>query len=489
VMALLEVPLSLSTMFLPSILLAVGCAYAMHLVAAAAGVHSEAGQSCEAARLEAIVRVSRAVALSGLTSAFGFLAMATVGINAIRELATFGALGVVAVTAAVLAVGPALLLMNESRKPSGSESVAFREVATAVLRRRQVVIGGWLILVVVCIPGVFQLRVSTDIIQWFPAQSAVRSDYDRIRARLSGITPINVVVGATGESRVTEVDVATAIDSLSEYLREKPEVGKVLSYVDAVKRLRSAGFGESSSVPDTENEIEQLLLLLEGEERLASVLNDARTMANGVVRLDDNESEQISGLTHEVRRWWSEDGTAKADVYVTGVMHEFARAENEIAYGEVRGIGLAVAAIGVILLMVLRDVRLAILAGAVNVAPVVVALGAMGYSGIPLDAATACIGSVALGIAVDDTIHFALAYKSESGRGAGHAVAVVRAYERVWRPLVWTTATLFCGFLTLGLSGFSLIRNLGIVTAVLVVLCLCADLMLLPALLGRRRRT
>ena len=102
-MGFLDTPLSLSTMILPSILLALGCAYMMHILAGAKGARSADELTV------GILGIVRPVALSGLTTAIGFLAMSTVEIDAIRELGVYGAIGVVTVLAATLSVGPAAL--------------------------------------------------------------------------------------------------------------------------------------------------------------------------------------------------------------------------------------------------------------------------------------------------------------------------------------------------------------------------------------------
>jgi predicted RND superfamily exporter protein len=121
------------------------------------------------------------------------------------------------------------------------------------------------------------------------------------------------------------------------------------------------------------------------------------------------------------------------------------------------------------------------------VIPLGIAFGFMGLVGLPLDAATVCMGSLALGIAVDDTIHVVTRYGEEQRRGASPEQALGRCFGRVLPALVFTTVTIGAGFLVLGISQFTLIRNLGLVTAALVVLCLVADATLLPALLLGRR--
>ena len=131
---------------------------------------------------------------------------------------------------------------------------------------------------------------------------------------------------------------------------------------------------------------------------------------------------------------------------------------------------------------------MAALAGAVgalvpNVLPLAATYGFMGMVGIPLDAATVCVGCIALGIAVDDTIHITTGYGEQRAAGRTVEDALQRTLGRVLPPVVFTTIAIAAGFAVLGLSEFTLVRNFGLVTAAMVVLCLVADLTLLPVVL------
>ena len=113
-----------------------------------------------------------------------------------------------------------------------------------------------------------------------------------------------------------------------------------------------------------------------------------------------------------------------------------------------------------------------------------VAFGAMGWFRIPLDAGTVILGSLALGVAVDDTVHLTEAFVNARERGAEQATALREALARVLPPITYTTAVVATGFLVLGFSGFTLTPESGPVDlGVVMVLCLIADLSLLPLLL------
>jgi predicted RND superfamily exporter protein len=103
-----------------------------------------------------------------------------------------------------------------------------------------------------------------------------------------------------------------------------------------------------------------------------------------------------------------------------------------------------------------------------------------------LSIATSLIGSIALGIAIDDTVHFLVAYHRERVR-FGPEESIVRCVRTVGRPIVMTSVMLVVGFLVLLVSGFVTLREFGYLTAMTMAICLSTDLTLLPALLVRLR--
>jgi hypothetical protein len=164
-------------------------------------------------------------------------------------------------------------------------------------------------------------------------------------------------------------------------------------------------------------------------------------------------------------------------------MYEFARAEDEIAYGQLRGLLLALSAIGITMFLALGNLRLALVSMVPNIVPTAMVFGLMGWIGIPLDAGTVVIGSLALGIAVDDTIHLVNGFHERREDGATYETALRDTLSNVLHPVVLTTAAISLGFGLIGFSGFALTRNVGLLLAGVTVVSLVADLILLPALL------
>jgi predicted RND superfamily exporter protein len=244
-------------------------------------------------------------------------------------------------------------------------------------------------------------------------------------------------------------------------------------------------------LPPRQDLIEQYLLLLEAKPQIEDLITSDRSRANVLMRVNDNSSTALLRVAAQAQNWWSEWGVEGYSARANGIMYEFARAEDEISWGQIRGLGFALVAVAVVLFVVLGSVRLAVISLIPNALPVAVAFGLMGYLGIALDAGTIVVGNLALGIAVDDTLHVANRYYGRLEAGDGPLEALRWALERVLLPIVYTTIVVALGFAVLGLSGLMFTRNLGLLTAFVLLLCLLADVVLLPALLllaGTRRR-
>ena len=490
IMGALGVPVTISTVILPSVLLALGCAYSMHLLVAG----SVPGGT--EARSNAILEVSPLVALSGLTTAIGFIAMSLVRIEAIRDIGTFGALGVLAVLTAVLTASPAAMKLwpLPGRQPASYQLLrqhVVPRVLSFVGKHSRAVIGGSAVVMAVVGVGIKRVEVETDVIVWFARDHPIRVAYGAIRDRFSGISPINLVVDAPTDRSVTEPLVIQRLEELTRFLEATPEVGKAISVADPIAQMHEGFMGDPGApLPTRQDLIEQYLLLLETKPQIQDLVTFDRARANVLMRVDDNGSSSLLDVAARAEEWWSSKGVEGYSARATGIMYEFARAEDEIARGQIRGLGFALIAVAVILFAVLGSVRMALISLIPNALPVAVAFGLMGYLGIALDAGTIVVGNLALGIAVDDTLHVASRYHGRIGAGDRPLEALRWALERVLSPVVYTTIVVALGFAVLGLSGLMFTRNLGLLTACILVLCLLADVILLPALLllADRRR-
>jgi predicted RND superfamily exporter protein len=479
IMALSGTPLTISTVILPSVMLALGCAYSMHLFT---GLSETASYE---ERVAILGELATPIALSGLTTAIGFLAIGFVKIESIQDVARFGALGVVVVLCVTLTMIPALVVrispsnFRTTLNRRTTEAIARRLVRFAS-RRRKSVVCVWVLAVSIAGIGLLRLSVQTDVILWFPEEHNIRLSYDAIRTHLSGISPMNVVISGGEPGAMTSPEGFQAISGLANHLEGLDEVGRALSYAEPIIQLATV---LGNAVPTTRSQVEQYLLLLESSEIIGDLITSDRSMANISLRVNENGSDRLLGISEKVDVWWKENGPAAYDAKTTGVMFEFARSQQAITIGQIQGLLFVLVAVGLILVAYFRHAGLAAAALVVNAIPIILGFGAMGFLAIPIDAGTVVVGSIAFGIGVDDTIHTAAEYSSRIARGTEPSQAIFETYARVFRPVVYTTGVVVGGFLVLGFSEFALIRNLGMTTAAVMVVCLVADILLFPSLL------
>lgn len=469
VMALVGMPVTISTVILPPILLAVGCAYAVHIFAGMRrwGVPRAARE------------VAPSVALSALTTVLGLLGVAMVEIEAIRQLGVMGSLGTLIAGAAALTVVPAI-----AGAGSGARQMPVAWTPRTVPQPVVLAIGCGAVFVGAI--GLPSLRVETDVIRWFPETHPARVQYEWVRERLSGISPVNLVV-TSSERDVAAPDVIRSLREMARQFEARPEVGRVISIADPIDDLHEALMGSGASILGSGELVEQYLLLLESSEQLRDYISADRRHANIVFRVDDNTSRTLVKIGEEAETWWRNHGPSDTVPAATGVMYEFGRAEDAIAEGQLRALSVAGATIGLVLLLITRNLWIASAALVANVLPLVVIFGIMGLLGVPVDAGTVLVGNLALGIGVDDSIHVVSAFQRRLALGSGaSADAVQDAVAEVGLPVLLTTVILCAGFAVLALSQLAFTRELGLLTVGVLVMCLLADLWLLPGLLRLR---
>jgi predicted RND superfamily exporter protein len=418
--------------------------------------------------------------------------VALVRIGAIRDLGLFGAVGTFAVCAAALSVVPAALCLLPLDAPPPRLRAKIADAWAIALvhfvaRRRGAVLGAWALLLALAALGLPRLAVETDATRWFPRGSDVRDSYDSIRARLSGISPMNIVIESRDGASLTTPAAIAAIDGLSAALARRPDVGKVLSIADPLRQMHAAfADGAEAGLPQDPALIEQYLVLLSSVDRIADVLRADHASANVLLRVDDNRSNHLLDVARAAQDWWQAHGPAGTAARATGIMFEFARAEDEIAMGQIRGLGASLLVVAALAFVIFRALRVAAVALLPDVVPLALTFGFMGLTGIPLDAATVVVGCLALGIAVDDTIHLLAGFTGHPLQRKDPRAALEDTLRRVLPPTLLTTTAICIGFGVVGLSQFGMIRNFGWLTAASVAVALLTNLTLLPAiLLGR----
>jgi predicted RND superfamily exporter protein len=267
-------------------------------------------------------------------------------------------------------------------------------------------------------------------------------------------------------------------------------VSRTLSLVDTVRvmnRVMSRDDPEAERIPETRGAVAELIFMApKGDLDRYTNVNHSR--ANVLVRTGAVGSAAVRSVAAQLETAISKSALPEGiAASVTGNAILLSRSADGIARSQPRTVCQAALAIFVLVTVTFRSLRLGAVAMVPNLVPVVIFFGALGLGAAPLSLPTSLIGSVALGIAVDDTVHFLVRYGRERRRGLSPEQAALLSARRVGRAIAITSLMLMAGFLVVGLSSFATLRQFGILSAATMGVCLLTDLVLLPALLVRTR--
>ena len=297
--------------------------------------------------------------------------------------------------------------------------------------------------------------------------------------------------GDADDDAVLDPDALRAIEKTQRRLEAEPFITHTQSLADLVKMMNRAMHEDDPAydrIPDTRAEVSQLLLLLSlSDDRggLDLFTDESYSYTRISARMTTVPSPEVRRIIGEVNAFAAAQFPPGFRVEPTGEVPLYVAMEKNLVEGQLRSFGIALAIIIGCVMVLFGSVRVGIYSIFPNVAPIVMTLGVMGIAGIPINLATCMIPSIAIGIAVDDTIHLLARFRGEYRRtgGADVAAALRTTLTTTGRAMVVTSIVLFFGFLVLLTSQFQPNFHFGVLTAFTMAWALAADLLTTPALL------
>jgi hypothetical protein len=393
------------------------------------------------------------------------------GLPAVQQLGWFGATGMIAAFICSITIVTAGLSWKAT-EPQVSRSVA--DTAAVFLcnfgvRNSKTVVAVFLVLAAIAGYGISQLNTDTESIGYLKKSHVVRQDSDFIESKFGAYVPIEFTV--TADDGILTAQNLDAIDRWQKNARNLEKVYWSWSLVNA--------FGLLPNETPSSVGIERLRQRFDRIRQFSPAT--VRSMMNGdrEIRVSFGapilSSVAVQNLIHEITQ--RANFPAGLTLKPAGYAPLYTRIIDEIVISQVRGFGLAIVLIVILLGIGMRSIRRVLLAIPANALPVAMTLGLMGLTGIPLDVASATIASVILGLVVDDTVHML----RPAGNG-GIIESLKVAAGKAGGTLVLTTVILAGGFLVLGLADIRSIAWFGVLTSFAVIVAILGDLLLLPAL-------
>jgi uncharacterized protein len=485
--------LTITTVLVPPMLIILGIAYSVHVISEYYDMMREDRTTTSASAVNHVLQdVTLASLLTGGTTALGFFSEVLTPIEAIQEFGYMAVIGVLATLFVSLTLTPALLsVLGRPRRLARSEEISeesffgrlMLKLAEFDLRNKRALYWLWGGVTLLSCLAATQLVVGNESLRFLPVHAQQRRDFDAVNEKLNGANAFQVVVQADAPTTFKEPENLRALESLQKWLDDQPEIGGSTGLVDFVKLLNRA-FHENDpaflAVPDTERLSGQLLFLGASDE-LEEYVDARYQLTNIQVRSTVFDTELVISLVQRIEERLKQL-PPQLHGQVTGNSILMTQVVDNLIWGQVQSIIGALIMIYALLCVMFLSFRIGVVALLPNVIPVAVYFGALGLTGITLNFATSIIAPMALGVAIDDTIHYFARFNTEAKRLADEKRATISVLRSVGRPVLYSTVSLCVGFLMLSWSDLLSYRQVGGMGAFTLGFSLLVEMTLTPSL-------
>lgn len=448
---------------------------------------------------QTVARLAVPIFWTCLTTAIGFGALLSSRIVPVRSFAIMMGLGTLLVPILCVLILPGGILIgrifSDPRRPLGEEALLRRleRVARWAVKRPRSILLVTSIGAVLAGAGLTRLTVETDFSKNFRATSPIVTALNYFENRLGGVGSWEVTFAAPHHLEDVDLD---KVRDLAQALREvKLSDGTQLTKVIAL----TDGLDLVPRIPLPEGERRGGLLGGIPRFRLAS-LDERREMLNALQpemepSLYNAQAGQMRIVLRALEQQPAEvklrliekvEETARQfypDARATGLYVLLAYLISSLLQDQLVSFSIAAAGVACSMAIAFRSLPIGLISIVPNVLPILLVIGGMGWAGIPINIGTAMIASVSMGLTVDSTIHYLMAYRRAREEGADHVQAVRLGHRSVGLALTLANLALVVGFSVLSLSNFVPLIYFGVLVSVAMVGGLVCNLLLLPVLL------
>ena len=475
------------SLIVPSLLLIIGSTEDIHILAEYEQGIRDYKDKVVALKHMAL-RSGLVIFLTTLTTFAGFITLSSNAIAIISEFGIAAGLGIVANFVITILIAPPLLAFLSVPKSFVQPDKPFLTavsdglIAISTKHRKKVLAVCLLFITGSGVSALF-LQIDSNYLHFFRDDSPVRLLVNEANEDLSGANAFYIVVDTQVEGGLQRPDNLAAIAKLTDFLDQR--YATVVSYDRFIRKTHKEMNGGSDDfflVPDDEELISQYTLLMEPGtlERFADF--DFQKAAI-LVRLNFLGSSELNSDVAEIQAFVDKTLPRRLAVTVTGGSVLIAQTSDQISREILINLALMLTVIFFVICGLFVSVKAGLLAMVPNTLPLIGAFGAMGVLDIPLSTGTFPVVIIALGIAVDDTIHFMVRFSKEMQSTTNNEVAIAQTIRHELKPVLGTSLALVLGFIVLTFAEFQSIAEFGLLSAITISLALIADLLITPALL------
>lgn len=458
--------------------------------------------------------------LATLTTCTGLLSMTVSELAPIRTFGLYSALGTLLGLSCLLLLLPATLELWPVRGGAGTDDGAPAHAADAqplgrwqpaadwILRRPKAAVLATVVLLAAALVGFPRIQTSVQIMRMFDDRAQIIRDYQWLEQRLGPLAPVEIVLRFEADNPLSFRERLGVVEATQKSVNRAPHVGSSLSAATftpsredqqrrAPRELSRGSLGRAARALTGGRPIDERVHDVRLERRRGDLIR------TGFLREDDGAelwriTARVAALANvdyfqfeqQVRRAVApleqslrDRGFTPPSITYTGVLPIVYQAQNSLLWGMIVGYLTDVALIVLAMAVAVRSFAAGWLLLLPSVMPAVAVFGAFGLCGVVVDMGTVMPPCVALGVTVDDVMHFLLQFRRSVQAGRDAKQATLDAYGHCGRAMYQSWAVLGLGNLAFAFSPFAPTQRFGLVMVTLLTVALWGNLVFLPALL------
>jgi uncharacterized protein len=446
-----------------------------------------------------VQRIGNANLLTNATTAAGFAAFIVTGNKLLVEFGVIASINIMVAYVFSLFLIPIFFSYLPTPKQRHMEhlekSVVARiipRVVNQVLTGRNPVYITTVVLLVVAGFGMARLKTTGKIVDDIPRKDELYKDLLFIEKHFNGVMPLEFSIDSKRPKGIQRLPVIRKIDEFQDVLATYPELSKSLSIAEVLKFSKQAFYNGSEKMYSLPNSNENTFILrylpksgAEQHSVLHSLIDTSMRYARITTQMANIGTYDIQRIQDELRP--KIDSIFPGDefeVQMTGTSVVFLKGSQYLVRNLYTSLLLALVVITILLTLLFTSFRMIVISLIPNLIPLLMTAAMMGFIGIPIKPSTILIFSIALGISVDNAIHFLSRYRLQlKFNNWDIKNSAVFALRETGFSMIYSSVVLFCGFIIFVLSSFGGTESLGYLIAFTLVIALLSNLFLLPSLI------
>lgn len=454
-------------------------------------------------KIKALARTIQTIGVSlflaNITTAIGFGVLYFTNSSLLVEFGVVAAISVMTTYLITLILIPIILNILPDPKPKHMKHLDARRINKVldlvdrlVHKHRPGVYIVISIITAICFWGMSMIDVVGYVVDDLPQKDPVYTDLRFFESNFKGVLPFEISIDTKKENGLfaNNARALYKIKSLQKLFAQHPEFSKPISIVEAVKFSYQAYKGGNPKyytlpgVTDLKTLSEYTGTLKGKGNRLQSFLDSSRQVTRISYQVADIGSKKMKVLVGELKpKIDSIFDPKEYKVTLTGHSLVFLKNNDYLLSNLYESLLIEIILIAIVGIALFRSVRIIVLSKIPCLIPLVITAGIMGFLDIHFKPSTILIFSIAFGISSDGTIYFLTKYRQELKKGLSADNAISLAIKDTGLSMIYTAVILFFGFAIFAASSFGGTVALGILVSLTLIISLCTNLVMLPAIL------